>query len=416
MIQNMKSVSKAVLCAKSSGISPVVRSGGHSYEGLSSLDGKLVIDVANCNAVTSIFEDPVGSGRFKATFESGIRLGKLYTDLWNSGQWSFAAGSCAWVGAGGHITAGGQGMQTRMYGLAMDLVTSIDVVLADGSEVTANANNQYADLFWALRGAGSSSFGVVTRFTANIFRMPQNAVFIVWFQPTIRILQLWQTVFVDFPKELGANMWLQSGSFNIQGHFLGPMSALMTLLQPILSDPQYMYGSFKSVSAIEARSFVMFGADMAGTTPIQTEEKIKGKTYSDFAASALPDHVLRTIVTGVLSSQTMFFGSHLVGGADSVYGTIAEDATAYPARNALHCMQYGTTSNFAVGNAQYNAMQAMQTALAPYVTGQKYFNYLNSDFPVDLSFGGNMARLKTLKKKYDPMNFFNGPMTIPFPE
>ena len=67
-----------------------------------------------------------------------------------------------------------------MYGLAMELIASIDVVvLADGGrEVTANANNQSTDLFWTLRGAGSSSLGVVSRFTTvmNIFHMRQNAV------------------------------------------------------------------------------------------------------------------------------------------------------------------------------------------------------------------------------------------------
>ncbi len=71
-------------------------------------------------------------------------------------------------------------MQTRLYGLASDQITSMDVVLADGSQVTANANSN-PDLFWALRGAGSSSFGIVLRYTVNVFQMPQNAVFVVIF-------------------------------------------------------------------------------------------------------------------------------------------------------------------------------------------------------------------------------------------
>lgn len=74
------------------------------------------------------------------------------------------------------MTGGGQGMQTRLYGLASDQMTAIDVVLASGVSVTATGSNSYSDLFWALRGAGSSSFGVVTRFTVNIFKMPENAV------------------------------------------------------------------------------------------------------------------------------------------------------------------------------------------------------------------------------------------------
>ena len=111
-------------------------------------------------------------------------------------------------------------MQTRLYGLASDQITSMDVVLADGSQVTANANN-HPDLFWALRGAGSSSFGIVLRYTVNVFQMPQNAVFVVWFQPTISILKVWQTLFVNFPPELGAFMYLEQGSFNNRRTLLG---------------------------------------------------------------------------------------------------------------------------------------------------------------------------------------------------
>ena len=174
-----------------------------------------------------------------------------------------------------------------------------------------------------------------------------------------------------------------------------------------------MHGRFSTVSGIEARSFVQFGADMAGTTPIQTIPKISTKTKTDFVAQALPDSVLSTLVTAVLSSQNMFFGSHLLGGANSVHAALASNATAYPARNAWHCVQYGTQTDYAVGSAPYNAVQTMQQALAPYVTGQKYYNYVDSDFPVDSYFGSNMMRLKNLKRKYDPSNVFNGPMTIP---
>ena len=108
----------------------------------------------------------------------------------------------------------------------------------------------------------------------------------------------------------------------------------------------------------------------------------------------------------------MFFGTHLLGGADSVYGALASDATAYPARSAWHCMQYGTQSDYVVGSTPYKAMQTMQEALAPYVTGEKYYNYIDIDFPVDSYFGSNMMRLKLLKNKYDPNNVFNGPVTI----
>lgn len=114
----------------------------------------------------------------------------------------------------------------------------------------------------------------------------------------------------------------------------------------------------------------------------------------------------------IYTGQQMFLGSH---GSVSAYGKVASDATAYPARDAWYCFQYGTNADYAVGNPSYNAMQTMQAALTPYATGQKYYNNVDLETPLTSYFGGNMARLKDLKKKYDPTNLFNGPMTIPLP-
>jgi len=132
-----------VKCAKLANVPPVVRSGGHSFEvvlnncnqqysffeklflqALSSMSNSLVIDMAFCNKVVKVSSQP-GSTTFGiATFESGMRLGKLYLDLYNAGGWSFNAGACPYVGVGGHLTCGGKGYNARMYGMAADQVTT----------------------------------------------------------------------------------------------------------------------------------------------------------------------------------------------------------------------------------------------------------------------------------------------------
>ena len=135
----------------------------------------------------------------------------------------------------------------------------MEVVLADGSKVTADANT-HADLFWALRGAGSGSFGVVLRFTVNVFQMPQNSMFQINFQQTTRMFALWQSFFLTLPNELSAYMHLEKNNFYINGHFLGPMASLRALLAPVLADSAVSSSVFQSCSGLGARSFLLVAA------------------------------------------------------------------------------------------------------------------------------------------------------------
>ena len=311
------------------------------------------------------------------------------------------------------MTGGGQGMQTRLYGLASDQMTAIDVVLASGVAVTATATNSYSDLFWALRGAGSSSFGVVTRFTVNIFKVPQNAVFSLAFQKSIRILQLWQTFFVNSPNELNAYLHIQGDSFDITGHYLGTLDNLKTILAPILGDSVITWSLLKSCTLMEARSYVRGGENMASTAPIDTNYKTTLKSKSEFIGRLLPDAVLQTVVNILVNTQYVYFGSHLLGG-NGVYSTLAADATAYPFRDAWYCVEYGTWVSYATGTKSYNDLQGIQSAFAPYSSG-KYYNWLDLEFPISSYFGSNIARLMNIKAKYDPGNFFNGPLMVPLP-
>jgi FAD/FMN-containing dehydrogenase len=75
------------------------------------------------------------------------------------------------VGIGGLVLSGGYGFLARNYGLAVDQLVEAEVVLADGTIVVANDENEYADLIWALRGGGGN-FGVVSKFVFQAFKLP----------------------------------------------------------------------------------------------------------------------------------------------------------------------------------------------------------------------------------------------------
>lgn len=192
IVKSSSDVTTAVICAASLGVKPVVRSGGHSYEELSTLDNALVIDLRNLNSVTVI-----NTKSPRALIQSGAKLGQVYMDLWDQGQYSFNAGNSPSVGIGGHLAGGGKGFQSREYGLAADQIVQMEVVLASGSIVIANATS-HSDLFWALRGGGSGSFGVVLSYTVNIFQLPaQTAVFFLTLPLSSTVLDIMQRSFVQ---------------------------------------------------------------------------------------------------------------------------------------------------------------------------------------------------------------------------
>ena len=149
----------AVGYARVNGIEIAVRCGAHNGAGLGSVDGGLVIDLA---AMRGVRVDPE-----RRTAE--VLGGSLVGDVDHATHaFGLAApfGIIATTGVGGLTLGGGIGHLTRKLGLSIDNLISADVVLADGSFVTAS-EDQHQDLFWALRGGGGN-FGVVTSFTFRL--------------------------------------------------------------------------------------------------------------------------------------------------------------------------------------------------------------------------------------------------------
>eukprot|EP00750_Incisomonas_marina_P029246 INCI7080.4.p1 GENE.INCI7080.4~~INCI7080.4.p1 ORF type:complete len:544 (-),score=84.51 INCI7080.4:795-2426(-) len=167
---NVADVQAAVIFARDHGMRLSVSSTGHHQDVRNVADNSFHLDM---HALSSIEIDvpnklaTVGTG---AVFGSIARAAGAASATTTT-PLVVASGSDSSVGPYGWTVGGGYGRLTRTHGLGVDLVRSFDIVLANGSLVTASAESN-PDLFWAMRGSGGHAFGVTTSMTLQLVDDP----------------------------------------------------------------------------------------------------------------------------------------------------------------------------------------------------------------------------------------------------
>jgi FAD/FMN-containing dehydrogenase len=186
-------VMAAVTFIRDNGLELAVRGGGHSGPGLCLVDDGVTVDLSPMRWVRV---DPVAK---TAQVGGGSRLSDLDHATHAFGL-AAPTGIISMTGVGGLTLGGGHGYLTRKYGLTVDNLLAADVVLADGSFVTANETD-YPDLFWALRGGGGN-FGIVTSFTYRLHPVDTVGVAItVWPVDRTREVLAWYRDFLPQAPE-----------------------------------------------------------------------------------------------------------------------------------------------------------------------------------------------------------------------
>src|SRR5215510_3446610 len=159
----------AVNFARTNNMLTAIRGGGHNGGGLGTVNDGLVIDLSLMRGVR------VDAARQTVRVAGGSVWGDVDHATYPFGL-AVPSGFITTTGVGGLTLGGGIGYLTRQYGLTIDNLLSADVVLADGTMVTASARS-HSDLFWALRGGGGN-FGVVTSFTFWCHDIGENGIII----------------------------------------------------------------------------------------------------------------------------------------------------------------------------------------------------------------------------------------------
>jgi FAD/FMN-containing dehydrogenase len=166
-VRDTADVIACVRFARANGIEIAVRGGGHNAAGLGVWDGALVIDLSVLRSTT------VDPRNRTVRVDAGCTWGDVDHATLAFGM-ATPSGFLASTGVGGLTLGGGIGYLSRRFGLTVDNLLSADVVLADGTFVTASESS-HAELFWALRGGGGN-FGIVTSFTFRCHEIGENGV------------------------------------------------------------------------------------------------------------------------------------------------------------------------------------------------------------------------------------------------
>jgi FAD/FMN-containing dehydrogenase len=235
-------VSEAIRAAAQSGIKVQARSGGHSYASFSvgGQDGSMIIDLREFHDVEVLeqFTDPETGEVLKgvvAKVGGGVRLGNMARKIYEQGKRALPHGTGSAVGIGGHATLGGYGYVSRAWGLALDRIVAMDVVLANGRIVHASAKEN-EDVFWAVRGA-AHSFAVVLNFYMRTEEAPREVTYveIEWdgmydnkdrFADTFLGIQQLVTDGQVVDARLSFGVRIDGGSYKVTGGFIGSAEEL----------------------------------------------------------------------------------------------------------------------------------------------------------------------------------------------
>jgi FAD/FMN-containing dehydrogenase len=405
-------VISAVKFGRQTGLPVAVRSGGHSFPGFSVADDALMIDLTPMKGVR------VDPEKRTARVQAGVLLGELDRETQAFGL-AVPSGIVTHTGVAGLTLGGGIGWIMRKHGLSVDQLVSMDLVTADGEFVKASADEN-ADLFWGLRGGGGN-FGIVTEFEFNCVPLGPTILAGPVFWPMEQsgdVLRFYRDWVADAPDDL----------MTIVVHRKAP---------PLPFVPEELHGKPVVMVIVcwigdmeEGEKFIRplreFGspvADVCMPKPYLTHQAMLDPSFphqrwyyfKSCDVGELTDEVIDITVERSLQikSPLTSFPIWQMGGA---VARVGEDEVAFGGRNAAFTYNIGACTMTSEGfDEEREWVRSFWSALEPWHEGV-YVNFLGDEGAdrVRQSYGAEKYdRLKTLKQKYDPDNFFRINQNIP---
>jgi FAD/FMN-containing dehydrogenase len=381
-----------------------LRGGGHNGGGLGTCDGGIVIDLSRMKGVrvdAAARTVRVGAGSLWAEVDHATHPFGL----------AVPAGFISSTGVAGLTLGGGIGYLTRQYGLTIDNLVSADVVLADGTIVTADEDS-HPDLFWALRGGGGN-FGVVTSFE---FRA--HPVRTVYAGPTFWPLEQTEDVMKAYREFILTAPEYVNGFFAFLTIPPAPMFPEHLHMKKVCG---VMWVCTGPVARAEAATRPMRSVgkpilDHQGEMPLPVVNSLFDPLYppglqwywrADFVTELSDEAIARHVRHGA-ALPTMLSTMHLYA-IDGAAHQVGRHDTAFSYRDANWAeVIVGVDPDPANAGRITNWCREYFDALHPYSAGGAYVNFMMDEGQerVQASFRDNYARLAQVKAAYDPANLF----------
>ena len=399
-------VIRCVNFGRENGITVAIRGGGHNAGGLGICDGGLVIDLS---PMKGVWVDPV---KRTVLVQPGCTLGDVDHATHVFGL-ATPSGQFSTTGVAGLTLGGGIGHLTRKYGLSIDNLLSVDMVLADGSFVTANAKEN-ADLFWAVRGGGGN-FGVVTSF---LFRLhPVSTVYagpMLWHLDQAAEVMKWYRGFIDqAPDDLNgffAFLTVPPVPLFPENLHLKKMCGIIWCYTGPLDKAEEVFKPIRQISGKPALDFVgplpfpAFNSMFDGLYPPGLQWYWKADFVNELSDEAIAQY---TKYGSELPTPLSTMHLYPVNGAATRVG---KNDTAFSFRDVKWAeVIAGIDPDPANNEKIINWAKEYWEAVHPYSAGGAYINFMMEEGQerIKATYRDNYKRLVAIKTKYDPDNLFH---------
>ncbi|KAJ0737676.1 putative tetrahydroberberine oxidase [Helianthus annuus] len=443
-------IQASLFCTKIHGYEIRIRSGGHDFEGVSSSSVVpfVMLDLVNMKSID------VDVGNKTAWVQAGALLGEVYYSIsQKTNTLYFPAGVCPNVGVGGYMGGGGYGNLVRKYGTAADNV--LDVLFMDVNGTILDRKSMGEDLFWALRGGGASSFGIVLAWKLSLVPVPEIVtVFVVNItleENGTDIFYKYQYVAprmdpnllirVRMSSEFIGNTTKKTIRMLFEGLYLGKIDTLLPLLDKDFPELKLKQENCEEMSMVQS-SIVLAIQGFTSSTPTEAllnqsdilRRQSNAKVKLDYVRTPIPKSGLIMIWSKMFENdRSELLIAYTFGGKMEEY---SETAIPYPHRaGVLYQLYKGvsfvdqTSDTTPTSLKRIEWLRSFDMFLEPYVSKnprEAYVNYIDLDLGVgsetyeEASVWGerywkreNFEKLIRIKAKVDPENFFRHPQSIP---
>ncbi len=402
---DVRDVVNSIHFAREHSLPVSVKGGGHNVAGRAVCDDGLMIDLSPMNKVE------VNPENETAIAEGGATLGDLDQATQKFGL-SVPLGVVSKTGIAGLTLGGGIGYLGRKYGLTIDNLLSVKVITADGRVLTAS-ENENPDLFWAVRGGGGN-FGVVTSFKYKLHKVGPEVMTAQAFysiEDTKEVLRFYKVFTENASEELSAYCMVLNvppvepfpenfhgkPAIIISGCYIGELEDGKAEFAPLEAFGEPILRLIAPMPFVEVQK----------STDAATPDGMRYYWKAHYL-TALTDEAIEEFAAQVrdLHGELSIIGFEPLGGAIS---RVDENATAFPQRNAFYSLGiWSGWVNPKDDEKNIKWTRDLHDKMIPYTTGGLYSNYLDRDDQQKVSnvYGSNYEKLREIKSKYDPDNFF----------